>query len=89
MSLAVLEEHMSGLEKVLCNLSPDLLSGADAEALVAAFSRGEKLCASGRTLLARLIADPKALARSAGITEGEAAQSEAASHGAGVRVHPA
>lgn len=78
--LAALAEHLDGLEKVLADLEPDLMSVDCAQEFITEFSRGEKLCASGRTLVARVVRDAKALAKAAGITEAEAAQSLAASH---------
>lgn len=53
MASASLAELVDGVASYLHSLDPEVLSGEDAAALTALFSRGEKLCATGRALTAK------------------------------------
>jgi hypothetical protein len=52
-----LEDLIGGLGEAVESLDPDCFSGSDAARLVVLFDRGEKLCATGRALMARRAAE--------------------------------
>ena len=83
--LAGLEQVVAALEATVAGLEPAVLSGGDAATLVAVFTRGERLCAAGKALAARRVAETRVwcaegersaahwLARRSGTTLGAAA----------------
>jgi Domain of unknown function (DUF222) len=55
--LAVLEKATADIEAVVADVDPERLGGDDAAALAEMFARGERLCAAGKALVARRVAD--------------------------------
>jgi hypothetical protein len=60
------------IEEELRSFRPDLVDRASAARLVSVFAQGEKACAAGTALLARLVGDAAALARTTGTSVGKA-----------------
>ena len=60
------------LEKANANLEPELLAAADAQELLEAYARTQRLAAFGVAALARKLDDPSGIARSTGSSMGKA-----------------
>lgn len=72
MKATAVDQAVEFLEKANGNLEPELLTAADARALLAAYARAERLAAFGVAALARKIDNADQVARATGTSAGKA-----------------